>query len=385
MSQKTKVLFVITQGEWGGAQRYVFDLATNLGEAYDVTVAVGGPSGAKQLQEALCHHGVRCVQLKHLVRPAPVLSDFLGIFELAKLYRSIKPDIIHLNSSKAGIIGSLARLFFLAPAKSFAIVYTVHGWVFNETGSPVRSKIYWALEKVTALLKDAFITLSDRELAQAETLSHHPLIIKIANGLPDSTLLQKNDARQKMLAASHLAIPIGGIWVGTIANYYQVKALDILIRAVATSPTLRKFQFVLVGDGYERPKLERLIRENDLNTSVFLFGSLARANTYLRAFDYFVLPSRKEGLPYVLLEAMQAKVPVIATRVGGIPELIEDKKSGLLVNPDNVAELAEALAYAVEHPDEMKQFAANAPAPATLEEMVKQTTSLYQKLLEARR
>src|SRR3989338_4857857 len=122
--KKLKILYVITQGEWGGAQRYIFDLATNLADDFDVTVAVGEKQGKTDLQKKLgnwetrklkttdnknTEYRIQNIGLKHLKRNISPIHDILAVFELAKLYRNLKPDIVHLNSSKAGILGSLAK------------------------------------------------------------------------------------------------------------------------------------------------------------------------------------------------------------------------------------------------------------------------------------
>jgi len=107
---KLKILYIITQGEWGGAQRYVFDLVNNLADIFDITIAIGEIDGDQALKSKVKSQKskVKIVELKHLVRNISPVHDVLAIFELKKLYKTLKPDIIHLNSSKAGIIGSLA-------------------------------------------------------------------------------------------------------------------------------------------------------------------------------------------------------------------------------------------------------------------------------------
>jgi glycosyltransferase involved in cell wall biosynthesis len=165
MNQRIKILYIITQGAWGGAQRYVFDLATNLGEEFEIFVAVGEQDGPQDLQKKLedwqADHdraALTILQLKHLHRSIRPNQDIQAVLEIARLYQRIRPDIVHLNSTKAGIIGSFAKfgLWF----RRAAVVYTVHGWVFNE---PLHDKVRWLyawLEKVTARCKDKIIVLS---------------------------------------------------------------------------------------------------------------------------------------------------------------------------------------------------------------------------------
>src|SRR6185437_7035984 len=105
-----------------------------------------------------------------------------------------------------------------------------------------------------------------------------------------------------------------------------------------------------IGDGEEKESLGSLIKEQGLEKNLFLAGYLEHASEYLKAFSAFVLPSIKEGLPYTILEAGQAGLPVIATPVGGIPEIVEDMRSGILVQAKNQRELAHAISFMIEHP-----------------------------------
>jgi len=357
MDPKQKILYVITQGEWAGAERYVFDLATNLGADFDVTVAIGEPNGHQDLQNKLDKIGrVHVIQLTHLVRRISPYHDILAIFELAQLYKKLQPDIAHLNSSKTGLIGSLARLFIIH--YSLFIIYTVHGWVFNEPLPWLRKKLYFYLEKWAAKLKDGFIALSPFEAEQGKSLLKIPSekITTIPHGISQPIApLSQTEARGELLKKTNLKISEKNIWIGTIANYYKTKGLDILIQALAKKRNaLQNVSCLLIGEGPERTKLTQLIAANHLDNLVYLTGSVPEAARFLPAFDLFVLPSRKEGLPYSLLEATTAGVPVVATAVGGVPTIVTDKKTGLLVPPENSPALADAIEYGLSHLAELR-------------------------------
>ena len=125
--------------------------------------------------------------------------------------------------------------------------------------------------------------------------------------------------------------------VGTIANLYPSKGLEHLITAARRLP--EDTIVCIIGDGNLRPKLEELIDKCNLSHRAFLLGRVPQASQYLPGFDTFVLPSVKEGFPWSLLEAMAAKLPVVATRVGAVPEMIEDRKNGVLVDPASADQL----------------------------------------------
>jgi glycosyltransferase involved in cell wall biosynthesis len=131
----------------------------------------------------------------------------------------------------------------------------------------------------------------------------------------------------------------------------------------------------IIGDGQEKVSLNMLIKEKGLEKQIFLMGYMDHAAEYLKAFSIFVLPSLKEGLPYVILEAGSASLPVVATTVGGIPEIVEDMRSGVLVQPKNVRELAHAISFMIEHSDERRKYG------STLKERVATQFSL-EKMIE---
>ena len=431
--QKKKILYVITQGEWGGAQRYIFDLATNAPTDFEVFVAVGEKNGKKELQEKLqisnvkfpINSQIQIIQLNHLVRKISPIHDILAIFELSKLYKKISPAIIHLNSSKAGIVGSLANLTFHWKLEigNWKLFYTVHGWVFNEPLNFLIKNLYKFLEKLTAKLKNKIIVLSDKDYNDGLNLGiPKNKLVKIPLGIEKPVFLERNEARRFLdscwslprawtrgrndnsgIVSSPFEAPRNDMWVGTIANLYKTKGLDILIEAIkimslrGSQFTLTdeaipwKYgiatprsgearndnpQFIIIGEGPERKNLENLIKKYNLEKQIFLLGSLENASQYLQGFDIFVLPSRKEGLPYTLLEAQSANLPIVATDVGGIPEIIQNEKTGLL-SPASSELLAENLSRLINDRDLQEKFKQNTKPNFTLEKMLKATFESY--------
>lgn len=382
MQQKRTILFVITQGgPWGGAQKYVYDLATDITEAFDVVVAAGEPFGPHDLQKKLREHpGIRVAELRHLRRDISPIHDLLAVFELRRLYKKIKPDIVHLNSSKASIIGSFAS--------GYKLVYTVHGWVFHEPMNSAKRLLYRVLERFTAKKKSKIIVLSPHDETAGITLGllPHKLAV-IPPGIEAPVeMLSRHDARAKLRERSNTDIPMDAVWIGTIANHYPTKGLDILLRALTNVPA----QTVIVGDGPERQKLEALKGELHLDDRVHFAGFLSDASQYLPAFDLFVLASRKEGLSYTLLEAKLHGIPIVATDVGGVSSIVQNKKTGTLVEKENILALAEALSNAVLHMDQARQMAEAGMHDAEAERfskkrMIEDTTALYRELLREAR
>ncbi|PIT90944.1 hypothetical protein COU17_03245 [Candidatus Kaiserbacteria bacterium CG10_big_fil_rev_8_21_14_0_10_49_17] len=314
-----KIVYAITKSNFGGAQRYVFDLATALREAGQDVVVLGGAGDALPVQ--LKKHGIRFRRIPHMDRDVRITSDVRAFFALMRLIREERPDILHLNSSKMGIMGAVASLFAGNP-KTF---FTIHGWAFTEDRPAYQRFPIKALQWLTVMLSSRSIAVSKKV---AKELSKHPKITYIPNGITPPEFLSKKDARTAIAKYVGTELPESAFVFGTIAELHKNKNLGSAIRALPENSF-----FIVIGDGEERQSLQRLIESLSLRNRVFLAGRIKNAATLLAAFDVFLLPSKKEGLPYVLLEAGMAQVPVVATPVGGIPELIEHDVTGLLATP----------------------------------------------------
>lgn len=383
-----RILYVITNGHWGGAQRYVYDLATHQPKN-EIIVAVGESSLQNDLTQKLTQFiqqsgtAIKIIPLKYLVRPIHLTKDLLDIVELIRLYRKYKPDIIHLNSSKAGILGALAAIFF----SKAQVVYTVHGWVFNEPGSKTKQKFYIWLEKITSYLKNTIIVLSPIDYKTGEKYLdlNSKKMTTIPLGIECPVSIEKSKAREIILAKTQAIDSAQKNWIGIIANLYQTKGLDILLEALSINPsTFNNTTFFVIGEGPERQKIAESITELRLEKIIYLTGAINNAEKLMKSFNLLVLPSRKEGLPYALLEAMHQHLPILATRVGGIPNLIENKISGLLCEAENPADLYSSLEFALSHPAELKLYADEAYKQVqnlSLKNLLQRTNEEYLKLL----
>ncbi len=299
-----KILYIITKANWGGAQRYVFDLATNLPQEFEASVAYGQPGLlAQKLEEA----GVATHPIRSLQRDVSAWADIKSFFELYRLILSLNPDVIHLNSSKAGGVGALAA--WCAGTKR--VVFTAHGWPFWEPRGKIVRVLIWLASWTTALLCDTIICISDfdAKVARAMPLVAHK-VARIYNGIGPQELGSGEVIRA--------AFPAGARIVGTIGELNKNKNHITLIEDTKDKPRY----VAIVGEGELRPMLDSKIKEYHLEDRVKLFGFMPAAEV-LKGFDVFTLPSLKEGLPYVLLEAKQAGLPIEANRVGGIPEILD--------------------------------------------------------------
>jgi len=354
----------------GGAQRFLYEFITHLNpQNYQFMVAAGGNG---RLIEKLREKGIEVASIKNFSN-APGLKNFLAFFETFNLIKKSKPDILYLLSSEAGFVGAIAgklyRLLFWR--ENPKIIYRIGGWAFKEPRNIFIKKIYLWTEKLSAPFKDIIITNSefDKRLATKNKIAKPDKIITIYNGLDADNLKFLSEKEAKIFIESKIQNSKfkiqNSILVGTIANLYKNKGLDYIILAAArikeklsaltSTPT-----FIIIGGGVEKKNLETLIKKYELENQVFLIGVIPDAYECLKAFDLFVLPSVKEGQPWVILEAMTAGVPIVATNIAGVSEMIENEKSGLLVEPADPEALSSAIEKILTHPSLAQECVKNA-------------------------
>lgn len=337
--QRKKILFIITKSVWGGAQRYVFDLATNLPrESFDMAVATGGNG---PLTERLQEKHIPVFNIASFQKTINPFKDIAVFFELLSVYKRFKPDVIHTNSSKAGGIASLAALAYRMLSRMHVLcVFTVHGWAFLELWRPRWQQLLIRFfSNITALLHDTVIVISEHDYAAASTYNVVPIskVTLIHNGIDTMDFLPREEAQQELFGKELKLV------IGAIAEWTKNKGLEHLLDAMPIILTTCPEAIVcLVGWGEQISDLRFQISNLKLENNIFLI-SKSPASPYLKSFDIFVLPSLKEGLPYTLLEAGLAELPVVATRIGGIPDIIEHGKNGILVDPASPNQLADAI------------------------------------------
>lgn len=335
---KKKILFVITKSNFGGAQKYVYDLATNLPESdFEIAVATGGTG---TLIQKLSEKNIRVLPLSSLTRDVSASSDLSAFFELLNIFRNEKPDVVHLNSAKAGGVGALAARMARVPK----IIFTAHGWAFNEDRPLIQKTLIKLFSWITVLLAHKTIAVSEAVARDMKYPFASRKISVIKNSVGAIDFLSRQEARKYLSKISKINIPDESFVFGTIAELHPSKGLEYSIESLV--PIIEKNPYVyyfILGEGQDREKLTSLITKYHLEKRVELLGFVDNAPQYLRALDCFILPSITEGIGYVLLEAGLANLPVVATNVGGIPEVIENTVTGLLVPPRDPEAITEAL------------------------------------------
>jgi glycosyltransferase involved in cell wall biosynthesis len=339
------VLYIVTKSNWGGAQRYVYDLATGLPRGVFEPVVAFGPdpagngagNGQGALGAMLSAAGVRTVLVPELARDVSG-DDVHAFFALWRLMRQERPSEVHLNSSKAAGLGALAAR--LSGVQH--IIYTAHGWPFYES-RPIFARIaIFLLSYLTVLLAHDTIVLSQRD---RRVMARMPFAARrihvISNGIDTPSFVDRTEARVALLPG---VADDAALWIGSIgeltANKDYVTAIAAVAAANASGIDLR---YVIIGAGEEQDAITVDIAARGLAGCIHLLGTVPEARTLLKAFDIFLLTSYKEGLPYVVLEAGAAALPVIASEVGGIPEVMENGVEGILCPAGDAAAFAAAI------------------------------------------
>ncbi|KKW67229.1 hypothetical protein AAV94_11610 [Lampropedia cohaerens] len=324
-----KILYIITQSESiGGASLHLLDLAEGIQQrGHQVLLAAGG---AGLLAQHARKRELLYLPLTSLVRDISIAKDIKAVGELTALIRREKPDIVHLHSSKAGVIGRIAAKLTRTPC-----VFTAHGWAFTEGISPRKRQLYRLIEKYCAGLAQRIITVSnyDRHLAIDLKVAPPQKLITIHNGVHDTPI-----RRQPIILLPGDA-PIRFIMV---ARFQAPKQQMALIQAL-TSSNLDDWQLSLPGAGPLLNTAQMLAREVDREQRVSFPGECNDIAQRLADADVFVLISAWEGLPLSIIEAMRAGLPVVASDVGGVRELVVHGETGLLVPRGDQGSLRQAL------------------------------------------
>src|SRR3989344_993588 len=363
VEDRKKILYVVTKSVWCGAQRYVFDLATSLPkDQFEATVVTGG-SGP--LVDRLEKHEIKTILLPALQKNTGLREAFFSLrnvrafFKLISLFRNEHSGAIHLNSSIIGGIGGTAGFIYkLLDRRQTKIIFTAHGWPFKEHRPLPQKTAILFLTWLSTLFHDAVITIQTADFISARYFIPQRKVRLVFNGFDEASLLSKEEARKFLASFLPQVKNKDAFVVGAIAELTGNKGLEYLVDAVSRISS-KNFYVMIIGDGEDRKKLEKKIKNSNLEDRVHLAGFIPEAKNYLAGFDIFALPSLKEGLPYAVMEAMHAGLPLVATKVGGVPDLVEHGKNGLLGEPKNHSFLAHAIGHLIDNKGEREKFGRN--------------------------
>jgi glycosyltransferase involved in cell wall biosynthesis len=304
--------------------------------AVELAVAPGGP-----LIELVGQDGMKVHTFKHFVQPLNPSKDFLALLDLYVFLRRRGYHVIHTHNSKAGFIGRLAGKWARVPV----IVHTVHGFAFHNQEPPWRQMLFRNLERLAAHWCDKMVFISQPliDWAFTEGIAKNSKVTKVYSGIELDHFRPVSAGEKKAIRKKWGIRPRDPV-VGIVSKLWEGKGHATLIHAFREiKREMAHAKLVIVGEGYLYEDLVAMVNRLGLKDSVLFTGFQRDVFEIMAAFDVAVLPSFFEGMGRVLLEAMAMEKPVVASRVGGIPDLVEDGINGFLVNPGKTRELGERL------------------------------------------
>jgi glycosyltransferase involved in cell wall biosynthesis len=334
------VIHVITRLTVGGSSENTVSTIEALARAgYGATLVLGPESEPPTVEDAR-RRGCQVVEVAGLVREVSPARDAAATLALWRLFRRARPAIVHTHTSKAGFVGRLAAWLARVPV----VIHQPHGHIFYGYWSRPRTALFVGLERLAAHWTDTIVTLTPREVEEhlERGIGRRSQYAVVPSGVPTDAL--RSVAPPRGQARARLGLPRDAYVVAGVGRFVPIKGFDLLVAAlfdvVAQVPGAH---VVLIGDGHEREALQAQAQALGVAERLHFTGTVTDVIGLLAAADVLAAPSRNEGMGRVLVEAMALGLPVVGARVGGIPDVIVDGESGLLVPPDDPGALAGAL------------------------------------------
>jgi glycosyltransferase involved in cell wall biosynthesis len=375
------VCHVITKLELGGAQEVALYAVSHLDRSKFRPILVTGPGGLLT-DQAKTLPGVDVHVLSSLARRVHVLADLVAFVELTRLFRRLQPTIVHTHSSKAGILGRWAAWYARVPV----IIHTIHGYGITPAQPPLLRRILILLERMTGWITTHWIAVAQADIEKGIEwrLFDRRQVSIVRPGIDPHPFQTGIDEITRDALRIEFGVGPDEYLVGTVACLKPQKAPeDFVAVAKQVCEAIPNARFALIGDGDLRPKIESLIEVNGLQKRLYLAGWRRDISTVMKIFDVFLLTSHWEGLPRVLLEARTIGLPVVATRVGGVEEVIVEGRHGWLSHPGDVSGLSAHLIRVLQSRGSQSHGRSPSvealPKEFHLEEMVKQYESLYDR------
>jgi len=382
--RKIKVLHIITRLDKGGSAENTFLNLVGLDKnIYDVTLMSGPVEEPTQdRRDEVEEYGIKHIFIPELVRNISLINDLKTILNIYRYLRKEKFDIVHTHTSKAGLLGRLAARLARIPI----IIHTPHGHVFFGYFGLIKSNLFIFLEKLASRITDKIIALTNREKEDYISckVTDEEKSVVICSGI-ELNKFKDLPLNEKQNLKKELGIPENSLIVGTLGRLVPVKGPEFLVEAA--KHIISKYPdtfFVFTGDGYLRPDLKKKALNFGLKENIIFLGWRDDGAKILSLYDVFILPSLNEGMGRVLVEAMALGKPIVASRIGGIPDLVTHGKNGFLVPPKDPEELAKYIQILIEDREKREKMGLSGKKIAmhfSAENMVEKIEKLYKELL----
>ncbi len=351
---RVKIVRVIARLNMGGPALHVAYLTDGLRtRGYDTTLVAGtlarGEDSMSFVAEKL---GVEVVQIDELGREISPLRDLAATIRLARLIRRERPEILHTHTAKAGTVGRVAVLL-AGRRRPPIVIHTFHGHVLRGYFGPTRSLFFRLLERWLASRTTALVAVSPQVRDDLVELGIAPrerfVVIRLGIELDERVAAGTNGRAE---SRRYLGISADRFAVGWIGRMTAVKRTDdVLVAFKQLRDDGIDAVLCMVGDGPDREELERRAHELGVMRDTLFVGYQEDVAPFYAAFDALVLPSGNEGTPVSVIEALAAGRPVVATSVGGVPDVVRDGEDGFLVEAGATGEVADRLARLARDPE----------------------------------
>jgi glycosyltransferase involved in cell wall biosynthesis len=344
---------VIARLNMGGPALHVAYLTAGLRDrGYDTTLVAGSLARGEDSMEFVAEElGVKVERLPGLRRDISPIRDVVAVLRLAKLIRRERPTILHTHTAKAGAVGRMAALV-AGDARPPIVVHTFHGHVLRGYFGPLRTLGFRLLERWLARGTTALVAVSPEVRDDLVRLGVAPrekfTVVRLGIELDERLGGQDGrDETRRVLGIAPERFTVG--WIGRMTGVKRTG--DVLLAFKQLRERGVDACLCMVGDGPEREQVERRAHDLGIMRDTLFLGYQVDVAPFYAAFDAMILPSGNEGTPVSAIESLAAGRPVVATRVGGVPDVVRDGEDGFLVELGDVGELAGALARLAEDPE----------------------------------
>jgi glycosyltransferase involved in cell wall biosynthesis len=341
-----RVLRVIARLNVGGPALHVAHLSRELDQrGYETTLVAGRVGAGEGSMEYVADElGVKPVYIDDLRRELSFASDALAVRRIVQLIRRLRPAVLHTHTAKAGAVGRIAALL-AGSARPPVVVHTFHGHVLRGYFSPARARAFQHIERMLARRSDALIAVSPEVRDDLVELGVAPAekIVVVRLGLDLDRRLSA-DASARAAVRAELGIPDDGFLIGWLGRMTEIKRVDDLLAACSQLRAKGVDAYLaLVGDGPLRDELKGKAEALGIADRTRFVGFRESVGELYAAFDVVALTSANEGTPVTVIEALACGLPVVATDVGGVSDVVQDGRSGFLVPAHDVTAVAERL------------------------------------------
>jgi glycosyltransferase involved in cell wall biosynthesis len=383
--RNVKIVRVLTRMNIGGPTIHAVLLTAGLNGGRFRSVLVAGEVQPEEgdMSDLANAHGVPLLRIPGLGRSIRLRDDVRALWRLYCLLRRERPDVLHTHMAKAGTLARFAGWLAGVPVR----VHTYHGHVLDGYFSPLQSRLAALAERMLARLSSAVVVVSPavrHDLVERFHIAPSEKTVVVSLGFDLSPYLSSH--RKDAILRRSLGLAADTPLVGIVGRMVPVKNHALFLEAAREVHRHRpQVHFVLVGGGELQPELRRLAEQLGLREVVHFVGWQRQMERVYPDLDALVLTSKNEGTPVVLIEAMACGVPVVATRVGGVPDVVEHGRTGLLVPANDVEGVASAVLDLLEDRRQAQRLGRAGRESVrerfSVQRLLRDTEALYERLL----